>query len=203
LHGIEAWGLTDKNRRQGLAGANVLLPVSRYTRDVVGKEQAIALERFRILPNAFDPSVFRIGPKPGYLLKRYGLAPDQPVILTVGRLDAAERYKGQDRILRILSEIREQISEVRYLIVGDGNDRPRLRKLAEELGLTDSVIFAGKVPEGELNDHYNLCDLFAMPSTVKGLASYSWKRLPVANRCLRAIKTAHATHCSMANLACW
>jgi len=174
-----------------LADADLLLPVSRFTGDLVSKEQGIPLERFRILPNTFEPEEFKIGPKPEYLLKRYNLSPDQPVILTVGRLSSAERYKGQDRVLRSLKAIVEQsgkskvesrnessdlpapgslllASSLRYLIVGDGDDRPRLEKLAEELGVREMVIFAGKVPAEELCDHYNLCDVFAMPSTGEG-----------------------------------
>lgn len=177
LHGVEAWDLNREDRRRGLGDASLLLPVSGFTRDVVSREQGLPRERFRLLPNAFDPDSFRIGPKTEYLLRRYDLAADQPVILTVGRLSTAERYKGQDRILRILSGVREQIqnskgegrnSEIRYLIVGDGDDRPRLEGLAEELDVRDAVIFGGKIPIEELNDHYNLCDLFAMPSTGEG-----------------------------------
>ncbi len=175
LHGVEAWGLADASRRRGVVEADLLLPVSRYTRDVVAKELELPPERFCVLPNAFDPDEFRISTKPDYLLQRYGLSPDQPVILTVGRLSSTERYKGHDRILRILSEVRSQwsavsgrSSDLRYLVVGDGDDRPRLEALAEELGVREMVIFAGKVPAEELCDHYNLCDVFAMPSTGEG-----------------------------------
>ena len=216
LHGVEGWNLDHPTRQQGLRDAAALLPVSRYTRDVVAREQGIPLERFRLLPNAFDPSAFNIGPKPEYLLKRYGLTPGQPVILTVGRLSSAERYKGHDRVLRVLKDVAEQSrklkcesrnvaetwkakletrnsgvqeqirdpqsdirnsdasdlrsprSGLRYVIVGDGDDRARLEKLADELDVRDLVIFAGKVPAEELCDHYNLCDLFAMPSTGEG-----------------------------------
>lgn len=66
------------------------------------------------------------------------------------------------------SGLRPLTSDLRYLIVGDGDDRPRFESLADELGVRELVIFAGKVPSEELCDHYNLCDLFAMPSTGEG-----------------------------------
>src|SRR3712207_6948871 len=49
-----------------------------------------------------------ISPKPQYLLKRYGLTVEQPTILTVARLDSNDRYKGYDKILQVLPEIRRQ-----------------------------------------------------------------------------------------------
>ncbi len=168
LHGVDAWNLTHRARVHALKAADLLLPVSEYTRDRVAREQGIAPEKFRLLSNTFDPAAWQIGPKPQYLLERYNLAVDQPVILTVGRLAANEAYKGQDRILRILSEVRRRISEVRYLIVGDGDDRPRLERIATEEGVAELVTFAGRVPAEELADHYRLCDLFAMPSTGEG-----------------------------------
>lgn len=168
LHGIEAWSLTREDRSRGLREANLLLPVSEFTRDVVSKQQGLSDERFKVLPNAFDPSAFYIGPKPDYLRKRYDLSAEQRVILTVGRLNSSEAYKGHDRILRVLREVRSQMPDVRYVIVGDGDDRSRLEQLANFEGVADSVIFAGRVSADELNDHYNLCDLFAMPSTGEG-----------------------------------
>jgi glycosyltransferase involved in cell wall biosynthesis len=40
--------------------------------------------------------------------------------------------------------------------------------LADDIGVKHAVILAGFVPENELCEHYNLCDLFAMPSKGEG-----------------------------------
>lgn len=168
LHGIEAWGVQRTDRSLAVFNADRLLPVSRFTRDAVAKEQDIPLDRFRVVPNTIDSARFNIGKKAAYLQKRYGLWEEQRVIVTVGRLNSAEAYKGHDRILRVLAEIRGQVPDLRYIIIGDGDDRPRLEQLARSKGVAELVIFAGKVPANELNDHYNLCDLFAMPSTGEG-----------------------------------
>ena len=58
--------------------------------------------------------------------------------------------------------------EAVYLVVGSGNDRPRLEHLARELGVPDIVIFAGQVAATELPEYYGLADVFAMPSTGEG-----------------------------------
>jgi glycosyltransferase involved in cell wall biosynthesis len=168
LHGIEAWSLRHPRQAPALRAADRLLAVSRFTRDTVAAAQSLPLNQFFILPNTVDASKFSIGPKPNYLQERHRIAPDQRVILTVGRLDTAEQYKGQDRMIRALADLRRDIPNVRYLIVGDGNDRARLEQCAQLEGVSDLVIFTGRVAEGELPDYYRLCDLFALPSTGEG-----------------------------------
>jgi len=168
LHGIEAWQLSHELRVTALHAADLLFPVSRYTRDRVAREQGIPSSKFRILPDTFDAETFRPGPKSVELLHRYKLTEKHSVILTVGRLSRSERYKGHDRILRALQRVKAAMANVRYLIVGDGDDRPRLEQLTLELELADSVIFCGTVRGDELVDHYRLCNVFAMPSTGEG-----------------------------------
>ena len=43
-----------------------------------------------------------------------------------------------------------------------------LKKKVEALGLSDHVIFTGYIPESEKIAHYNLADVFVMPSTGEG-----------------------------------
>ena len=168
LHGVEVWNLRRTDRRRALCGADRLLPVSEFTRDNVMNGQSIPSDKFRVLHNTVDAAKFCVEERPVYLAQRYHFAPNDTVILTVGRLAASEAYKGQDRIIRVLPVIRQQVPRVRYLVVGDGDDRPRLEALATSAGVADAVLFAGHVPETELADHYRICDLFAMPSTGEG-----------------------------------
>src|ERR1700736_5982333 len=58
-----------------------------------------------------------------------------PILLTLGRLDPHERYKGIDEVIECLPEIGKAIPGVTYLVVGDGDDRPRLVAKACSLGL--------------------------------------------------------------------
>ena len=53
---------------------------------------------------------------------------------------------------------------VLYAIVGDGQERPRLEKLASELGVRDLVHFHGEPTDEELIGCYQQCDLFALPN---------------------------------------
>jgi glycosyltransferase involved in cell wall biosynthesis len=112
--------------------------------------------------------MFAIAPKPPRLLRKYGLKPQTPVILTVGRLESSERYKGYDQIIKALPAIRREAPDARYMLVGKGADRPRIERLIAEVGVQEAVILAGFVPDDELAEYYNLCDIFAMPSRGEG-----------------------------------
>jgi glycosyltransferase involved in cell wall biosynthesis len=167
-HGTDAWNLQQPAVQQALHHADLILPVGGYTRDRLIAEQHLDPTKLSILPNTFDPDRWQIDPKPQHLLKRYQLTDRQPIILTVARLESSEQYKGYDQILRALPQIRAQIPDVHYILVGKGSDRPRIEQTIADLKLQDCVTLAGFIPDEELCDHYNLCDVFAMPSKGEG-----------------------------------
>lgn len=167
-HGIEAWDIQNTAIKTALHHADLILAVSNYTRDRLLKEQNLNPKKVALLPNTFDSSRFKGAPKPSYLLKRHGLKPEQPVILTVARLAKGDQYKGYDKILQALPQIRQSIPDIHYIIVGKGDDKPRIEQLIAQLGLQDCVTLAGFVPDEDLCDYYNLCDVFTMPSKGEG-----------------------------------
>lgn len=167
-HGIDAWDVKSHSLRGALQNANLVLAVSGFTRDRLLNEQQLDKRRVGILPNTLDSVNYRISPKPAYLLARHNLRADQPVLLTVARLDSHERYKGYDTIIRALPKIRKVLPKVHYLLVGKGKDRTRIEELVRSLDLTSNVTLVGYVPDEELCDYYNLCDVFAMPSKKEG-----------------------------------
>jgi glycosyltransferase involved in cell wall biosynthesis len=67
-----------------------------------------------------------------------------PLIGYFGRL---KRYKSIDHLLQVLPAVLERIPALRLMIVGEGDDRPRLEALSREMGLTDRVTFTGFVDE--------------------------------------------------------
>jgi glycosyltransferase involved in cell wall biosynthesis len=167
-HGIDVWELDRPAVCRALRNADRILAVSGYTRDRLLKEQDLDPDQIALLPNTFDPSRFRIAAKPAHLLQRYQLTPEQPVILTVARLAGTDRRKGYDQIIEALPQIRQQLPNVRYLLAGKGDDQPRIEQLVRRLNLEQHVTLAGFVPDRELAAHYNLCDVFAMPSKQEG-----------------------------------
>ena len=167
-YGVDVWNIEDPLKIQALRRAEKVISIGGYTRDRLMKEQNLSIEQIPLLPVTFNAQRFSIQPKLDYLLNRYSLHVEQPIILTVARLDNSERYKGYDQILLALPKIRQQIPNVHYVLVGKGSDRPRIEQLINELQLNDCVTLTGFIPDPELCDHYNLCDVFAMPSKGEG-----------------------------------
>lgn len=167
-YGIEAWDVKSRARRAALRSARELWAISQFTRERLAGQIGLTARDVGLLPCCFPPENFMPQPKPPHLLRRYGLTPDQPVILTIARLAGAERYKGYDQILRGLAGLSHRLPRVRYILGGRGPDRERVERLIRQLNLQEHVTLAGFIPDHELEDHYNLCDVFAMPSKGEG-----------------------------------
>ena len=167
-HGIEAWDIQNSLLKESLQSADLILAVSHFTRDRLCQEQGLSSEKVGILHNTFDAKAWKIAPKPQYLLEKYGLKPEQKIILTVSRLVSSEQYKGYDRLLEAMPVICQTIPDVHYIIVGKGSDRDRIEQIIDKNNLQNYVTLAGFIPDKYLCDYYNLCDLFAMPSKREG-----------------------------------
>jgi phosphatidylinositol alpha-1,6-mannosyltransferase len=167
VHGDDAWPAPLWHVRWGAERSDLVTSVSRYTRDrMIADWWKGDPARIRVLPNTVDDE-FQPGPKPKELIARHGLA-GKKVLLTVSRIAVTDHYKGHDRVIAALPAILQHHPEAVYVIAGDGDGAPRLNALVGKLGLTEHVRFVGRVPAGELVDHYRLADVFIMPSTREG-----------------------------------
>lgn len=167
-YGIEAWDVRGNFLKKSLLASDRVLSMSNFTKGRMVSELNIPAGKISVLPGTFDPDLFRIKPRPEKLLAKYGLSGKQPVVLTVCRLDKGEKYKGYDKIIESLPGLIRHFPDIRYILVGYGNDTERIKGLVRRLELDKYVILPGKVTGEELCDHYNLCDVFAMPSNSEG-----------------------------------
>ena len=116
---------------------------------------------FKITPG-LDRDVFFPDAGGAALRERYGLGDDEIIVMTVARL---VQRKGHARVLRALASLRMELPAFRYVIVGRGPMEAELRELASTLKIEDRLIFAGFVADEDLNVHYNMADVVAMPNT--------------------------------------
>lgn len=70
--------------------------------------------------------------------------PDPDLIGYFGRL---KKYKSVDHAILAVARLAEQFPNLRLQIIGDGDDRPRLEKIAEDAGVLERILFSGFVPE--------------------------------------------------------
>jgi len=166
-YGVEAWTPTSRRIVNLLCSRlDAFISIRKLTAHRFIQWAGIENAKFYYLPNCIDESQYGIAPKRENLLKRFGLE-GKKVVMTVGRIDSFnfDHRKGFDEVLEILPELRKQVPDVIYLIVGDGDDKARLEKKAEELGVADIVKFSGYIKDSEKADYYRLADVFAMPGS--------------------------------------
>jgi phosphatidylinositol alpha-1,6-mannosyltransferase len=165
LHGTEVWSRLARRHAIPLSRSDIVLAVSRDTLGRLREQLPAEPGNGVVLNNTVQPD-FTPGDRTA-ARRRFGLG-DEAVLLSVGRLDARKGYKGHDRIIALLRELRAEGRDVVYLIAGTGEDRPRLEALARQQDVATWVRFLGKTPYDQLPDLYRAADLFVLPSTGEG-----------------------------------
>ena len=164
-HGIEAWPRPSRLIRDSVEKADLILCVSRYTRARVLAWASVVPERVAVLPNTVGE---RFTPGDAFELRRSWDLEGKRVLLSVGRMNAVERYKGHDRTIAAIPKLVAAGLNVAYVVLGEGDDRLRLESLAEETGVADRVHFTGAQEADTLLAAYRMADLFVLPSTGEG-----------------------------------
>lgn len=167
-HGIEVWRPLGGLRGISLRRADWIVTPSEDTARHVFVDQRVAAEKVRTLAWGLDPEFETrlasqiVPPSPP------GFPSQGPVILTVGRWDPAERYKGVDTLISALPRVLPAVPGARLVAVGGGPDRARLEQLSQDAGVAAQVVFLGGLTQAELFACYAHCDVFAMPSGGEG-----------------------------------
>ncbi|MCV3212247.1 glycosyltransferase family 4 protein [Plectonema radiosum NIES-515] len=162
-YGKEVWEPLKSVERRALASASGIWTISRYSRDRACVANNIDPKIVQMLPCAIDGDKFTPKDKQPELIAKYNLT-GAKVLMTVARLWSGDIYKGVDVTIRALPQIAQVFPEVKYLVIGRGDDQPRLAQLALDLGVSSHVVFAGFVPTEQLIEHYRLADAYIMPS---------------------------------------
>ena len=171
-HGIEVWGKLTGLKRKLLDRCDVILAVSNFTKQKLIQINGVPSDKIKIFHNTIDPffNYPKQFSKPNYLLERYGINKKDKIILTLTRLAYYEKYKGYDKVISVLPEIIANYPDVKYLIAGkpDELEEARLVNLINIYGLQKHVFLLGFIAEEEITDHYQLADVFVMPSRKEG-----------------------------------
>jgi len=115
---------------------------------------------FNVAPYGIDLNKFNRERSYPDLRPALGIAPDAVVVVTVSRL---VRWKNTDVLIRAFA--RSADANAYLLVVGDGSERPRLERLARDVGVQDRVRFVGHVADPA--PYYAASDVFALPSQIE------------------------------------
>lgn len=110
-----------------------------------------------IIPNTVDADRFNPKNDGSAVREKHGIGPDEPTVLFVGRI---VWHKGIEYIL----EASALLKNVKFLVVGSGENLKKYKAKAETMGVGDRVIFTGRLSWADLPQYYAACDVFTLPS---------------------------------------
>jgi glycogen synthase len=126
--------------------------------DIVAR--GIPAERVTVIPNAVDPSEFRLArPADPELRTKLGL----DGVRVIGFIGSFYAYEGLSLLIAAMPEILNHRSDIRALLVGGGPEDDELLKAVVRAGLSHAVIFAGRVPHETVQKYYDLFDVLVYP----------------------------------------
>ena len=159
----------DPSERAGLRGADLIIPNYKSVQAILENEFGPGLTFGRITYASEHAFLKESGPKPPRpaILDRLADA-DAPLIVAVSRHDPR---KGLDVLLRALGDVRARGIPFRACLVGSGQLLEEHRRLAAELGLSQSTLLPGSVPD--IDAVLNHADIFVLPSLEEGSGSVS------------------------------
>ena len=160
-HQVHQSLLKRRTARALLSSAAVLVANSQWTREccitlLSELEIESADSHVQVVPLGADHVFFRPGVDTAAVRARYGLGEGR-WLLSVARL---ARHKGVDTALIALSQLRDRFSDLRYAVVGTGEELESLEALAGRLGVGDRVRFLTDVPDRDLPAIYNCAEVY-------------------------------------------
>lgn len=159
IHGVEVWEKARRSRLSAISRCGFVFANSEYT---LSRAEALhgKFRRSSVCHLSTEQDCF---PEPlGDRLQ------SGPMVLSVGRMDRLQKYKGHDELLECWAGVAEKIRNATLVFVGSGSDQARLVRKSEDLGLTASVRFLGQLSEDALEKQWNDASVFAMPSRGEG-----------------------------------
>jgi phosphatidylinositol alpha-1,6-mannosyltransferase len=160
-HQVHQSVLKRRTARALISSAAVLVANSRWTRErcltlLSELELEAGDDLVQVVPLGADHVFFRPGVDTAAVRERYGLL-DGRWLLSVARLS---RHKGVDTALRALAALAGRYPELRYAVVGSGEELDALEAEARQLGVGDRVRFLTEVPDRDLPALYNVAEVY-------------------------------------------
>jgi phosphatidylinositol alpha-1,6-mannosyltransferase len=160
-HQVHQSVLKRRTARALISSAAVLVANSRWTRErcltlLSELELEAGEDLVQVVPLGADHVFFRPGVDTAAVRERYGLL-DGRWLLSVARLS---RHKGVDIALRALAALAGRYPELRYAVVGSGEELEALEAEARQLGVGDRVRFLTEVPDRDLPALYNVAEVY-------------------------------------------
>ena len=140
--------------KEGLLAADQIIAVSKYTRQRIVENYGIQPRKIKVIHNGIGEDI--------PMRARLSSGEHQPkIVLFVGRLTA---QKGPQYFLLAAERALQSDTNMRFLVVGDGDLRYRLEEMASKLGISDKVLFTGFLSQFDLGRVYGVASVCVITS---------------------------------------
>jgi len=137
--------------RYGMHNANKIVAVSNYTKNIIVKRYGVSPDKVDVVHNGVEDD----GIKRDLVEKR------DKVVLYLGRITF---QKGPDYFVAAAKKVLEQMTNVKFIIAGDGDMTKRIIEYAAYLGIGHKVFFTKFLRGNDVKRVYQMADLYVMPS---------------------------------------
>ena len=136
---------------------------SEFSRRQLREALGARIDHVAVVPYGVDA---KFAPRPPRmdLAERWGLR-NRQIVLFFGGL---KPRKNLETMLDVWTAVAPSHPEARLVVAGGGALLGDLRRRADRLGVSASVVFTGYVPEADKADYFNLADVFFFPSAMEG-----------------------------------
>lgn len=128
-------------------------------------EQVCWQDDFIIFRNAIDAERYAFNPSVrADFRKRYGLEGKK----VIGHVGHFSYVKNHPYLIDVFARIHKKDHDIELILIGSGEDMPKIEEQVRELGLSDHVRFLGD--QTNVYEWLQCFDLFVMPSRFEGLS---------------------------------
>ena len=159
--------------------ADAVVAVSHRTLEYAIVHEGVSSDRSLVIPNGIDTSSLDYTISGERVRRELGIAPDQPVVGTTGRL---HEQKGHRFLLEAAATILKQMPRTVFLIAGFGPLREKLERMAESLGVAEQVKFLGY--RTDVPELLAAMDLFVLSSLYEGMSNALLEAMAMAKPCV-------------------
>ena len=144
-----------------LHNANVIMTESQYMKQKVIDIHHIADDRILVNPGGVDLDRFCEAKSRKNLKRELGLPAGRIHVLTVRNL---EPRMGLDHLVKAISLLKGEVTDVHLIIGGEGPERQYLEHMIHRYDLSDDVTMTGFIPVEQLPQYYQAADFFVLPT---------------------------------------
>ncbi len=140
--------------KKGMEEADSIIAVSNFTKNKIIKHYGIPAEKIKVVHNAVEFENYALN-------EIHGLKKTKKIVLYLGRITL---QKGPDYFVRAAKRVLEYYPDVVFIVSGSGDMEKSIIKKVAKMGMASKFIFTGFLRGGDIQEVYNMADLYVMPS---------------------------------------